>query len=89
MFYVPEYWTVKKQCVDEMRILKWIFKVSRNDRIIYIFICEQLGIIPIKDNMRWSCWGWHGHVQIRSTSATVIRGELIKINDVRRGWTRF
>lgn len=39
--------------------------------------------------MRWSCWGWHGHVQIRSTSATVIRGELIKINDVRRGWTRF
>lgn len=56
MLYGFKYWVVKRQhiqevCIVEMRILRWMWEVTRKYRKIN-FICELLSIASTKDKMR-------------------------------------
>lgn len=57
MFYATECWTINKKYVNkmsvtEMRILRWMNRKTRNNRIKNESICVNLNITSIGDKMK-------------------------------------
>lgn len=56
---------VQKMSVVEMRMLRWMSGMVRNDRIRNEFICGSLSVAPMVDKMRESQLRWFSHVPQR------------------------
>jgi hypothetical protein len=70
--------------VAEMRILRWIDKNTRKNRIRNEKILLKIGVTPIDEKMRESCLRWFGHVQRREINAPVRKSELIQVEGTKK-----
>ena len=68
-----------------MRILRWIYGVTRKDYKKNIFIHEELGIVSIENKMRENCLKWYEHVLMRHSDVIVRKDKIINISGMRSG----
>jgi hypothetical protein len=76
MLYGSECWAVDKKIeqrmsVAEMRMLRWMSGVTREDRIRNEYVRGSIGVAPIGDKMRENRLRWFGHVMRREESEAV------------------
>ncbi|KAM2920166.1 hypothetical protein COP2_042051 [Malus domestica] len=75
MLYGIECWAVKHQHVGvvEMRMLRWMCRHTRKDKIRNEDIRGKVGVAKIEGKRRENRLRWFGHVQRRPTDAPVRR----------------
>ncbi|XP_016504608.1 uncharacterized protein LOC107822571 [Nicotiana tabacum] len=88
--YVAECWPVKKSHfqkmkVVEMRMLKWMYRHTRRDKIRNEDIRDMVGVVSVHDKIREVRLRWFRHVNRRDTTALVRRCERLAVGDMRRG----
>ncbi|VFQ74613.1 unnamed protein product [Cuscuta campestris] len=79
MLYGAECWAVKKTHVGhlhaaEMRMLRWMCRKTRLDRISNELIRRQVGMAPVEDKLREARLRWFGHVRRRDADVPVEPG---------------
>ena len=89
MLYGSECWAVDKKIeqrmsVAEMRMLRWMSGVTREDRIRNEYLRGSIGVAPIGDKMRENRLRWFGHVMRREESE-VVRTVMNMNVEERRG----
>ncbi|KAF3622449.1 putative glycerol-3-phosphate dehydrogenase [NAD(+)]-like isoform X1 [Capsicum annuum] len=90
MLYGAECWPVKnshiqKMKVAEMRMLRWMCRLTRGDRVQNETIREKVGVTPVENKMREVRLRWFGHVMRRGMGALVHRCERLALDGFRRG----
>ncbi|XP_070018806.1 uncharacterized protein [Nicotiana sylvestris] len=80
MLYAAECWPVKKSHVQkmkvvEMRMLRWMCRHTRKDKIMNEVIMDKVGVESVEDKLRESRLRWFGHVKRRDIDAPVRRCE--------------
>ncbi|XP_070032752.1 uncharacterized protein [Nicotiana tomentosiformis] len=90
MLYGAECWPVKiahiqKMKVAEKRMLIWMCKHTRLDRIRNEVIRDKVCVAPIEDKMQEARLRWFGLVRSRSIDAPVRRCEGLTLEGLRRG----
>ncbi|PHT97324.1 Calpain-type cysteine protease DEK1 [Capsicum chinense] len=85
-----ECWTVKnfhiqKLKVAEMRMLRWMYDLTRDDRVRNEIIREKVGVVPVEEKMREVRLRWFGHVMRRGTDAPVRRCERLALDGFKWG----
>ena len=68
-----------------MRMLRWICRHIRMDRVRNDDIRDRLGVVPIKEKLVQHRLRWFSHVQRRPSEAPVHYGVLSQANIMRRG----
>ncbi|KAF3663664.1 V-type proton ATPase subunit c''1 [Capsicum annuum] len=89
MLYGAECWPVKnshiqKLKVVEMRILRWMYGLTRGNRVRNEIIREKVGVASVEDKMREGRLRWFGHVMRRGTDAPVRRCKRLALDGFRR-----
>jgi len=89
MLYRAECWPVKhphiqKLKVTEMRILRWMYGLTRGDRVRNNIIWEKARVTSVEDKMREGRLRWFGYVMRKGTDAPVRRCERLALNDFKR-----
>lgn len=74
---------IYKKFIVDMRMLKWMCRVTKKVRK-NIFICEQLGITSIEDEMREKRLKWYEYMVRRPMVVIIRRSKMININDMRK-----
>ena len=67
-----------------MRMLRWIEKNTRKNRIRNEKILLKIRVTPIDEKMRESCLRWFGHIQRREINAPVRKSELIQVEGMKK-----
>jgi hypothetical protein len=73
-----------KMSVVELRMLRWISRNIRKDRIRNEEIFLKIGMTPINEKMRENHLRWFGHVQRIVVSALGTKSELIKVEGMKK-----
>ncbi|KAJ3706103.1 hypothetical protein LUZ61_009808 [Rhynchospora tenuis] len=89
MLYGAECWATKrrhvqKMSVAEMRMLRWMCRHTRRDRIRNNDIRDMVGVAPIEEKLVQHRLRWFGHVQRRPPEAPVRSGILNRFENTRR-----
>ncbi|PHT87905.1 hypothetical protein T459_10011 [Capsicum annuum] len=63
--------------VAEMRMSRWICRLTRGDRVKNETIQAKVGVASVEDKIREVRLGWFGHVMMRGTNAPVWRYERL------------
>ncbi|PHU20424.1 Cyclin-B2-4 [Capsicum chinense] len=89
MLYGAKSWPVKnshikKLNVAEIRMLRWIFGLTRGDRVRNEIVQEKVGVVSMEDTMREGMLRWFEHVMRRGTDAPVRRCERLALDSFRR-----
>ncbi|XP_070025286.1 uncharacterized protein [Nicotiana sylvestris] len=71
--------------VAEMRMLRWICRHTRMDKIRNDDILEKVHVAPTNDKMQETRLRWFGHVQRKSLDAPIRRCEQLVVEGMRRG----
>jgi nonsense-mediated mRNA decay protein 3 len=74
MLYGSKCWTINRrieQSVAEIRMLRWMSGVSREDRIKNEYVRGSIGVASILDKMRDNRLRWFGHVMRREETNAV------------------
>ena len=79
-------WAVKmqynhKMSVAEMRILRWISRNTRKDKIKNVDIRLKIAVAPSDEKIRKSCLRWFGYVQKNANNEPVRKSELIYVEE--------
>ncbi|XP_019240349.1 PREDICTED: uncharacterized protein LOC109220340 [Nicotiana attenuata] len=87
---LKECWPVKNSHtqqlkVAELRILRWMCRHARLDKIRNEVIQEKVGVASVEDKIREARLRWFGHVKRRSIEAPVRRCERLASVGSRRG----
>ncbi|XP_070031856.1 uncharacterized protein [Nicotiana tomentosiformis] len=90
MLYRAECWSVKKSHVQkmseaEMRMLRWMCRHIRKDKIRNEVIRVKVGVASVDAKLRESRLRWFGHVRRRDTDAPVRRCERLTVAGLRKG----
>ncbi|KAF3627324.1 putative pre-mRNA-processing factor 6-like [Capsicum annuum] len=90
LLYGAECWPVKnshiqKMKVAEMRMLRWMCGLTREDRVRNETIREKVGVTSVECKMRKARLRWFGHVKRRGMDAPVRRCERLALDGFRRG----
>ena len=70
LLYGPKYWPIKKtqvqrRMVHEMRMIHWICRYIKLDRIKNIIIRDKVGVTSIEDKIKETRLRWFGHMKRR------------------------
>ncbi|KAF3645205.1 putative pre-mRNA-processing factor 6-like [Capsicum annuum] len=89
MLYGAECWPVKsshiqKLKVAEMRMLRWMCRFTRADRVRNEIIREKVGVVSVEDKIREVRLRWFGHVMRRGMDAPVRRCERLALEGFKR-----
>ncbi|KAF3630083.1 Mediator of RNA polymerase II transcription subunit 20a [Capsicum annuum] len=76
---------IQKLKVTEMRMLRWMYGLTRGDRVRNEIIREKVGVASVEDKMREVRLRWFGHMMRRGTNALVRRCERLALDGFRRG----
>ncbi|XP_070045162.1 uncharacterized protein [Nicotiana tomentosiformis] len=76
---------IQKKKVAEMRMLRWICRHTRVDKIGKEDIGEKVGMAHMDGKMREARLRWFGHTRRRSPNALVKRCERLALEGMRRG----
>ena len=68
-----------------MRMIRWMCRFTRLDRIRNEVIREKVGIDPIEEKLRETRLTWFGHVKKRGENEPVRRCKIINLLHCRRG----
>ncbi|XP_070005519.1 uncharacterized protein [Nicotiana sylvestris] len=90
MLIRAECWPVKiayvyKMKVAEMKMLRWMCRHIRLDRIRNEVIRDKVGVAPIEDEMREVQLRWFGRVRRRSTDVPMMSCERLTFEGLHRG----
>jgi hypothetical protein len=90
MLYGAECWPTKRRHVQqlsavEMRMLRWICRHTRRDRVRNEDIWDRVGVAPIEGKLVQHRLRWFGHVHRRPPEAPMRSGVLDRVGSVRRG----
>ncbi|KAF3623804.1 Mannosyl-oligosaccharide 1,2-alpha-mannosidase MNS2 [Capsicum annuum] len=85
LLYGAECWSAKnfhiqKLKVAEMRMLHWMCRLTRSDRVRNETVREKVGVAAVEDKMREVRLRWFGRVMRRGTDAPVHRGERLTLD---------
>ncbi|KAM3309232.1 hypothetical protein P3S67_010976 [Capsicum chacoense] len=89
MLYGAEYWPVKNSHIQklkmaEMRMLRWMCRLTKGDRVRNETIREKVRVTSVEDKMREVRLRWFRHV-MRGTDTSVRRCEKLALDGFRRG----
>nr|XP_016478590.1 PREDICTED: uncharacterized protein LOC107799961 [Nicotiana tabacum] len=90
ILYRAECWPVKNSHVQrmkvaEMRMLRWMCRLTRLDKIKNEVIRQKVEMAPVDEKMREARLRWFGHVRRRSPDAPVRSCERLAVVGMRRG----
>jgi hypothetical protein len=91
VFYGSECWATKvsderRLHLTEMRMLRWMCRVTRIDRIRYEYIRGSLKVAPVTEKMRSNRLAWYGHGMRRDESHITKRVMSMNVDGhTRRG----
>ena len=90
MLYGVECWPVKnshvqKMKVAEMRMLRWMCRYNRINKIRNEDIPDKVSVSPMKNKMREARLRWFGHMKRRGTYAPARRCKRLVLEGPRRG----
>ncbi|XP_070013802.1 uncharacterized protein [Nicotiana sylvestris] len=71
--------------VAEMRMLRWMCRHTKLDKIRNEVIREKVGVAPVDEKMREARPRWFGHVWRRTIDSPVRRCERLALAGTRRG----
>ena len=77
-----KFWAIKKQHIhiSEMRMLRWIRRNTRKDRIQNKETHLKIGVTPIDEKTRENRLKQFAYVQVRAINTPVRKNELIQVN---------
>jgi hypothetical protein len=79
---------IQQLSVAEMRMLRWICRHTRLDRMRNDDIRDRLEVASIEEKLIQHRLRWFGHVHRRPTEAPVHRSIIKRDNNVKRGSDR-
>lgn len=95
MLYGTKCWLVKNSHVQkikiaEMRMLTWMYRHTRRDKIKNEDIGDKVGMASVMDKMREARLRWFGHMKRRSVDAPVKKCGRLTMAGIRRerGWPK-
>ena len=76
-----KFWAIKKQHIhiSEMRMLRWIRRNTRKDRIQNKETHLKIGVTPIDEKTRENRLKQFAYVQVRAINTPVRKNELIQV----------
>ncbi|XP_070045879.1 uncharacterized protein [Nicotiana tomentosiformis] len=85
-----ECWPVKNSHVQEMkvaemRILRWMYRYTRLEKIRNEVIRDNVGVSPLEDKMGKARLRWFENVKRRDMYASMRRCEMLALEGLRRG----
>ncbi|KAF3676021.1 Glutaminyl-peptide cyclotransferase [Capsicum annuum] len=89
MLYGAECWPVKNSHIQrlkvaEMRMLRWMCELTREDKVRNDIIREKVGVASVEDKIQEGRLRWFGHVMRRGTDAPVRRCERLALDGFKR-----
>ncbi|PKA62166.1 isoleucyl-tRNA synthetase [Apostasia shenzhenica] len=63
--------------IAKMRMVRWMCRYTRKDRMRNEYIRKKVGVAPIEDKLRESQLRWFGHINRRPIEAPVRKIELL------------
>ena len=89
MFYGNECWALKgqqeqKMGVAERRILRWMSRHTRKDKLQNSYIWNRVGVAPIEEKIIETRLRWFGHVQRRPPEALVRKVDQMVFSPIRK-----
>ncbi|KAM3288909.1 hypothetical protein P3S67_022339 [Capsicum chacoense] len=76
---------IQKIKVAEMRMLRWMYGLTRGDKVRNETIREKVGVTLMENKMRKVRLRWFGHVMRTGMDAPVRRCERLALDGFRKG----